>query len=232
MQRELNAYFYSSIAYVVLTVFLIVTGIFFISSNFTPGGESSLRELLGNYMPLILVFILPMLTMRLLAEEYRGGTIETLMTAPVSEVEVVLGKFLGAMFFYGIMLATSLVYAVIISVFGRLDIGLLLCTYLGLVLLGAMYVAVGLFFSACTRNQIVAVICSFVLLAIITLLASFLAQDQSGLLRLVLLHLSVLDHFRDFGRGLVDTNHLFFFATTTGLFLFLAVKVLESRRWR
>jgi ABC-2 type transport system permease protein len=232
MQRELSTYFYSPIAYVVLTIFMLVSGIFFVSDNFSPGGESSLRILLGWYMPLMLVFFLPMLTMRLFSEEFRSGTIETLMCAPVGETEVVLGKFLGALVFYGLMLAATLVYAVIIALFGQLDLGLLLCTYIGLVLLGAMYIAVGLFFSACTSNQIVAVMCGFVLLAVFTFLANYLAQKIPGALRVVVQHLSVLDHYRDFARGLVDTNHVIYFLTSTCLFLFMAVKVLESRRWR
>jgi len=231
-QRELSAYFYSPIAYVVLTIFLLVSGIFFVADNFVPGRESSLRVLLGGYMPWMLVVFLPMLTMRLLSEEFRSGTIETLMCAPVGETDVILGKFFGALLFYAVMLISTLVFAVIIALFGRLDTGMLLCTYLGLLLVGAMYIAVGVFFSACTRNQIVAGICSFVLLAVVTFLANYLAREQEGTLRVVLQHLSVLDHYREFHRGLVDTNHVIYFVTSTCLFLFLAVKVLESRRWR
>ncbi len=231
-QRELSTFFYSPIAYVVLAVYLVVTGMFFVSDNFVPGGEASLRITLGSYLPVILVFIVPMLTMRLMSEEFRSGTIETLMTAPVSEVDVVLGKFLGTLVFYLVMLAATLLHVVLVAAYGPLDVGLLLCTYLGLILLGGLYVAVGLFFSALTRNQVIAVVCSFVLLAVFTFLANYLARDQEGTLRVVLQHLSLMAHFEDFARGLVDTNHLIFFVTTTVLFLFLSVKVLESRRWR
>lgn len=231
-QRELSAFFFSPIAYVVLAVFLVVTGIFFVSDNFVPGGESSLRITFGNYLPVILVFILPMLTMRLLAEELRSGTIESLMTAPVSDADVVLGKFFGTLVFYLLMLGTTLLHVVLVSIYGTLDVGLVLASYLGLILLGGLYISVGLFFSACTRNQVIAVICSFVLLAVFTFLADYLARDQEGTLRVVLQHLSIVAHFQDFARGLVDTNHLIFFLSTTGLFLFLTVKVLESRRWR
>lgn len=232
MQRELSGFFTSPIAYVVLTIYLIVSGMFFMSETFVPGGESSLRVLLGQYMPIILVYILPLLTMRLLSEEFRSGTIETLMTAPVSEADVVLGKFLGSVVFFAVMLASTLVFAVVVSWFGRLDTGLLFCNYLGLMLLGAMYISVGMFFSACTRNQIVAAICSFVLLAVFTYLVTWLARDATGTWRLILLHLSVFDHFNEFARGLVDLNHVIFFVTTTALFLFLSVKALETRRWR
>jgi ABC-2 type transport system permease protein len=231
MRRELNGYFYSPIAYAVLTIFLLVTGIFFLAVDFAPGAESSLRSL-HQLMPLILVVFLPILTMRLLSEEYRSGTIETLMTAPVGESDIVLGKFFGAFVFYLVMLATTLIYALVVAAYGELDVGLLLAAYLGLLLLGALYLATGIFFSACTKNQIIAAVCSVVLLMIFTFLAQWLASTQSGMLGLVLHHLSIVDHYQDFARGLIDTNHLVFFLTTTALFLFLAVKVLESRRWR
>ncbi|MFQ5490198.1 MAG: ABC transporter permease [Phycisphaerae bacterium] len=231
-QRELSAFFFSPIAYVVLAIFLMVTGIFFANDNFVPGGESSLRITFGNYLPVILVFILPMLTMRLLAEELRSGTIESLMTAPVTDADVVLGKFFGTLVFYLLMLGGTLLHVVLVAMYGTLDVGLVLASYLGLILLGGLYISVGLFFSACTRNQVIAVICSFVLLAVFTFLAEYLARDQEGGLRVVLQHLSIVAHFQDFARGLVDTNHLIFFVSTTGLFLFLTVKVLESRRWR
>ena len=231
-QRELSVFFYSPIAYVVITVFLVVTGVFFISDNFLPGAEASLRITFGNYLPVILVFVVPMLTMRLLSEEFRGGTIETLMTAPVSEADVVLGKFCGTLVFYLVMLATTLLHVILVAAYGPLDVGLVLCTYVGLILLGALYISVGLFFSACTRNQVIAVVCSFVLLAVLTFLANYLAREQEGNLRVVLQHLSIMTHFQDFARGLFDINHLIFFLSTTALFLFGSVKVLESRRWR
>lgn len=230
-QRELGAYFYSPIAYAVLAIFLVVSGIFFLKQVFTPGAESSLRGL-TNVMPLLLVIFLPIITMRLLSEEFRGGTIETLMTAPVTEAAVVLGKFLGALVFFAVMLAVTLVYAVVVAMFGDLDVGLLFANYLGLLLLGALCLAVGVFFSACTMNQIIAVVLSVVVLLVFTFLASYLAHGVSGVPGLILHHLSLDAHYRDFTLGLIDTNHVIFFLTSTFLFLFLAVKVLESRRWR
>ncbi len=231
-QRELAAFFFSPIAYVVLAVFLGVTGIFFVNDNFLPGEEASLRVTFGSYFPIILVFVIPMLTMRLLSEEFRSGTIETLMTAPVSEVDVVLGKFLGTLIFFVVMLATTLLHVGLVMTYGSPDLGLVLSSYLGLLLLGGLYISVGLFFSACTRNQVIAVLCSFVLLAIFSFLANYIARDLEGNSRVILQHLSIIAHYQDFTRGLVDVNHLVFFVSTTGLFLFLAVKALESRRWR
>ncbi len=231
-QRELTTQFYSSIAYIVIAIFLLVSGIFFARDNFVPGGEASVRVLLGSYMPLLLVFILPMLTMRILSEEFRGGTIETLMTAPVNDAEVIVGKFLGAFLFYFVMLLSTLVFPIIVANSGPLDVGLTMSTYIGLLLIGSLYISVGVFFSACTRNQVIAVLCSFVFLAVFTFLALYLAEDCEGVLRVILQHLSIVSHYQDFARGLVDTNHVVFFLSSTALFLFLGTKVLEFRRWR
>jgi gliding motility-associated transport system permease protein len=231
-QRELSAQFYSPIAYVVIAIFLGVSGIFFVSANFKPGAEASVRVLFGGYMPLILVFVLPMLTMRMMSEEFRSGTIETLMTAPVRDADVIVGKFLGAFLFYIVMLASTLIFPILVACFGPIDVGLTFSAYVGLALVGGLYIAVGIFFSTCTRNQVIAVLCSFVFLAILTFLAEFLATSQEGLVRIVLQQLSIMSHYHDFARGLVDTNHVIFFVSSTGLFLFLAVKALEFRRWR
>lgn len=231
-QRELGAYFLSPIAYAVAAIFLFSTGLAFGLGTFANGGEASLRSLFEFWIILILVFVLPMLTMRLFSEEFRSGTIESLMTVPISEVEVVIGKFLGAFLFYVALLAMLLVYPILLSFFGPVDAKLLLCNYLGLLLLGGLYIAVGLFFSACTKHQIVAVLLSFALLALATFASHGLAQEVEGWPRAVLQHISIRTHFFDFVRGMVDFNHVVFFLTTSGLFLFFTVKRVEMRRWQ
>ncbi len=234
MVRELGAFFYSPIAYVVLTIFLILSGFFFAFETFTRGGEASLRPLFSNTIPLVLVFVLPLLAMRLIAEEHRSGTIETLTTAPVTDLEVVLGKFLGVGVFYLVLLACTLVYAIIIALYGPLDPLLLICNYVGLILLGALYLSVGLLFSAMTRNQIIAGLSSLVVLLVFTLLADYLAAQIENWtwLRVFLQQASILSHYRDIARGRLDLGHVVFFLTSTGFCLFLTTKVLESRRWR
>ncbi len=234
MQRELGAYFLSPIAYVVNAIFLFTAGLAFGLGTFQAGGEASLRSLFDFWIVLILVFVLPMLTMRLFSEEMRSGTIETLMTAPITETEVVLGKFLGAFLFYLILLATLLLYPILLWTVGNGDVDglLLLCNFIGLSLLGALYIAAGLFFSACTKHQVIAVILSFAVLALMTFASHALAQVVEGLPRTLLQHVSVRTHFHDFVRGMLDVNHLVFFLTTTGLFLFVTVKRLEMRRWQ
>ena len=232
VRRELGAYFLSPIAYAVMAIFLFSSGLAFGLGTFGPGKESSLRSLLDPWMATILVFVLPMLTMRLLSEEFRSGTIESLLTTPITEVEVVLGKFLGALALYAILLTTLLLYPILLAFYGPVDLSLLACNFLGLLFLGALYIAVGLFFSACTKHQIIAVLLSLFLLALMTFAAGGLAQEfGAGWTRVVLQHISIRSHFHAFVRGMFDLNHVTFFLTTTGLFVYLAIKRLEMRRW-
>ncbi|UCF35119.1 MAG: ABC transporter permease subunit [Phycisphaerales bacterium] len=231
-RRELGAYFLSPIAYMVNAIFLFTAGLAFALGTFRPGAEASLRSFCEVWMVLILIFVLPMLTMRLLSEELRSGTIETLMTVPVTDVDVILGKFLGALAFYVVLLLTLIIYPIILRMYGPVDWLLLLCNFLGLILLGALYISVGLFFSSCTRHQVVAVLLSCALLALMTFAFHALAQSVEGWPRTILQQLSIRSHFSDFVRGLVDVNHVIFFVTTAALFLFLSVKILEFRRWR
>ncbi|HEY3241960.1 MAG TPA: ABC transporter permease subunit [Phycisphaerae bacterium] len=236
-RRELSVYFLSPIAYVVMAVFLLVAGIFWVffggREGFAPGAEASLRGLFGNgLMLIVLVVLIPLVTMRLLSEEFRSGTIEKLMTAPVTESDVVLGKFAAAMVFYLALLASTLLYVVLIRIYGQPDWGLMLSIYLGLILIGALYAAVGVFFSALTRNQVIAGLGAFTLLAVFTFLAQYMGQSMTGFWRLMFQQFSIYDHLQTFFRGLVELNHVIFFLSTTAVFLFLTVKVLESRRWR
>jgi len=231
-QRELGAYFLSPIAYAVIAMFLFSSGLAFGLGTFTPGSEASLRSLFDFWIILILVFVLPMLTMRLVSDELRVGTIETLMTAPITEIEVVLGKFCGAFAFYLILLAALLLYPLILKMYGSVDSKLLLCNYLGLLLVGGLYISVGLFFSSCTKHQVIAVLLSFALLALMTFASHALAQQVEGWPRVLLQQLSIRSHFYDFVRGMLDLNHVVFFLTTTAFFLFVTVKRLEMRRWQ
>ena len=231
-QRELGAYFLSPIAYAVITMFLFSSGLAFGLGTFAPGGEASLRSLFDFWIILILVFVLPMLTMRLVSDELRVGTIETLMTAPITEIEVVLGKFCGAFVFYLILLAALLLYPLLLQMYGSVDSKLLFCNYLGLLLVGGLYISVGLFFSSCTKHQVIAVLLSFALLALMTFASHALAQLVEGWPRVFLQQLSIRSHFYDFVRGMLDLNHVVFFLTTTAFFLFVTVKRLEMRRWQ
>jgi len=231
-QREISAFFLSPIAYAVNAIFLFAAGLAFALGSFTQGGEASMRGLFDFWIVLILVFVLPMLTMRLMSEELRSGTIETLMTAPISETEVVLGKFLGTLVFFLVQLAALLLYPILMAIYGDLDFGLLVCHWIGLLLLGSLYIAVGLFFSTLTKHQVIAVLGSFALLALMTFASHALALQTEGWVKVVLQQLSIRTHFEDFVRGTLDLSHVVFFVTTTALFLFITVKMLETRRWQ
>ncbi len=230
-QHEIGAYFLSPIAYAVSAIFLFSAGLAFGLGTVTQGGEASMRGLFDFWIILILAFVLPMLTMRLMSEELRSGTIETLMTVPITEAEVVVGKFLGAFAFFVILLASLLVFPIMLGRYGSLDLGLLTCHYIGLLLLGALYISVGLFFSTITKHQVIAVLASFTLLALMTFAFHALALQTEGWIKVLLQQLSIRTHFQDFVRGTLDLNHLVFFVTTTAFFLFISVKTLETRRW-
>ena len=230
-QRELSACFFSPIAYVMGFLFLLATGLYFLFVTLTPGAEASLRPLF-NTMAVVLVFALPLLTMRTISEELASGTIESLMTAPVTELQVIVGKFLGVLLFYLATLAATVLYLVLIAAHSTPEAGLVIFGYVGMVLLGGLYIAVGLFTSCCTRHQLLAAVLAAALLAVMTVLTDQLGPLLPDLWRTILGHVNVFRHFEDFSKGVFDTGSLIYFLSTTVFFLFLATRVLESKRWR
>ena len=229
-QREVMAYLVSPVAYLTAFAFLVMTGLLFTQQTLVPGQESTIGPLFGT-MASIFVLCLPVLTMRLMADEYATGTIETLMTAPVTDAEVVLSKFLGVLAFYCLLLATTAVHITTMAKFADLDIGVTIVSYIGLLLLGGLYAAVGIFASACTRYQLVAALLGIGLLSALTFLTSYLSLAWPEA-RGVLSHVNVLGQFELFSRGVLDSAAVVYFLSGTALFLFLAVKVVESKRWR
>lgn len=231
VKRELNHYFFSPIAYVVLTAFAVAYGIYF-AIWLGPAADLGLLAARLLSVPLfLLTMAVPLLTMRLLAEESHSGTIETLMTAPVTELEVVLGKFTGALIFAMVMMAPVAGEITFLRLLGEMDVGPLLSGSLGLFLLTAQFVSIGLLCSALTRMQIASAIICFVLLLGLYLLP-FLGQDSSSAIVQVLRYACPPTHYFRFLKGIVDTRDLAYFAITTGTFLFLTVKALELRKWR
>jgi ABC-2 type transport system permease protein len=230
-QRELAASFFSPVAYVVAAVFLVATGYLFTNDILVTGAEATVKPMLDSIAK-ILVFAIPLLTMRVLADEFASGTIETLMTAPVTDTEVVTSKFLGVLVFYVALLATTLFHVIILSRYGGSQWGVVLFSYFGMILLGSLYVSVGVFASALTRYQLVAAIIAVGVLSVFTLAVDAIAVRLGGVWRTALGYVNVLKHFEDFSKGIFDTRALVFFVSGTLFFLFLAVKVLESRRWR
>lgn len=238
-RRELAGYFFSPMAYIIGALFLLVCGILFfwgfplldIREVFSPGNESSLRQLFED-LAYIMVFVAPLLTMRLLSEEVRSGTIETLMTAPISDAQVVLGKFLGVMGFYVALLGTTLVFLLLVALYGQPDAGVAAMGYLGMILLGAAFVSVGLFCSTVSRHQLVAAILGIALLALFSMMMQMIVKYAPEPWNQLASLLNAMTYFKEFSRGVFDTRALVYFASASGLFLFLSVKTLESKRWR
>jgi ABC-2 type transport system permease protein len=231
-RKETNSVLLSPIIYIFTAVFLVVTGFFF---NFYVAEvkQASMRMTFSN-VSIILLFFAPAITMRLFAEETRSGTIETLMTAPVTDVQVVLGKFFAGWTFYCIMLLPTLAYVGIlarVSAGVGLDYGPIMAGYLGLILMGGLFVSLGLFLSSLTRNQIVAfaiTLAVFLLLWVI----GMAGRNKTGIGNQILAYLGMFEHIEDFIKGLVDTRDIVYYLSATVFGLFLTVRSVESRKWR
>jgi ABC-2 type transport system permease protein len=229
--REIRAYFVSPIAYVVTAAFLVITSIFFAWYVSNPQGTQATMQYMFNPMTTLFLFIVPMLTMRLLAEEQRSGTIELLLTSPVRDWEVVLGKYLSGMFLVIVILVLTLFYPFVMFRFGNPDVGPLASGYLGLVLLSAALVALGVFASSVTQNQIVAVVLGLGL-GLIFWIIEAVADFVGAPLATIFTAISLRPHFPDFTRGIVETRDVIFYLTFVAVALFLASRSVESRRWR
>jgi ABC-2 type transport system permease protein len=230
-KRELSSYFFSPIAYVAMALFLLATGISFFD-DFQPGQPAGMRSIF-EWMVWLLVFVVPVLCMGLLAQEWATGTIETLMTAPVQETDVVVGKFLGSLGFFTVLLAPTLFYVVLLRIYGRPELGPIVSGYLGILLVGALFIAIGLFCSSLTRSQVIAAVTSAAILFLVTIVPWWLSTKATlgGVLRTIA-DQSVFRRYTDFAKGVIDTGNLIFFVAATAVFLFLTIKVLEMRRWK
>jgi len=232
MQRELLSLFCSPIGYIVIAGFLLLTGVIVLAfGTFAPGQPATLRSVF-QFTPFVLAIIVPAISMRAISEEYRTGTMETLMTAPVNDVQLVFGKFLASLTFYLILIGSTLAYLVLMMIFGRPDLGASFASYLGLFLVGMAFTAIGLFTSSTTSNQIVAWMAGAVPLMLFVWFGAFIASQAGGFWRDIVQRINIQRHLDDFNRGLVTTEAVVFFLGVTGLFLFLTIKVVESRRWR
>lgn len=247
-KKEMRLYFSSPVAWVIMTIFLFIAGYFFYSifafytlasmqSAMNPQmgrdlnvTDSVLRPLFSN-MSVILLLLMPLITMRLFAEERRSGTIELLLTYPVRDGAVLVAKYLAALALYALMLGLTLLYPGIVVYFTSVEWGPLLTGYLGLFLMGATFLAVGIFASSLTENQIVASITTFGVLLFLWVVG-WSAEYVGGTWGRVLSHLSLLDHFDTFARGVLDTKDVIYYVNVTIVALFLTLRSLEARRWK
>lgn len=231
-KRELTSFFFSPVAYLVLGVFAFGTTLIFFL-NFGPGAPATMRGTFEGVVWLMILLV-PAISMRLFADEFRSGTIETLMTSPVSDTQAVLGKWLGAMGFLITLLLPLAVLTIVLAFTSRPDYGPILTGFLGLLLVGGLYLAIGLFTSALTQNQIIAFILTVFIIALLSIGMLFLARSAflTPLWREVVSYLWINNQVEDFTKGLIDTSKGIYFLSGIAFFLFLAVKTLESRRWR
>lgn len=244
--KEIRTYFASPMAYVVAAAFLAITGFFFVASVSDAFSEATIRGFLAGAV-FFMIFLSPALTMRLLAEEQKIGTLELLLTSPVREYEIVVGKFLAAFTTVLVMLCLSLYFVIILFVYGIPDVGPILTGYFGLILYAAATVSIGLFASALSPNQIVGLVVGAGILTGLTII-DFVSERVEGVVATILDSLqlgasfTVLDlesfavsesgHFADFARGILAVDDVVYYVSVTAVFLLLTALVLETRRWR
>jgi len=236
--RELRAYFFSPLAYVVLFFFLVVNGFIFsvivtsLSDPRSPAGPPLAYFFGGFFFWMLLLLITPVLTMRLISEELRSGSVEVLMTAPITEGQVVAGKYLAVLTFYASLWAPTLAYAGILAYNAKVDWGPVAAGYLGIFCIGALLLAIGTFASAMTKSQLVA---AFVTIALVLLLFVLGLIDNlftSEIVKQTLGYVNLVGHMEDFAKGIVDTRRLVFYVSASWFFLFLASRALEDKKWR
>lgn len=231
-RRELASLFCSPIGYVVLALFALGSSLVFYV-GFAPGNHATMRVTYGGVVWL-LVFLAPAISMRLLSEELSRGTIERLMTSPVNDTQVVLGKWLAALGFFAVLLLPLLAHVAVLEVTADPDLGPIVTGWFGLLLVGGLYLAIGTFASAATENQIIAFLLTVFVICGLTFLLYFLPEAEfvPPRVRSAMFYANVNRRFEGFNKGLLDVRNVVYFISTTALFLFLAVKLLESRRWR
>lgn len=246
--KELRSYFVTPIAYAVIGGFTGLFAIFFMSSlsfilrvSLQAGmmegappiniNEYMIRPLFGN-TGVIMLFVLPIITMRSYAEEKRSGTMELLLSSPLTNLQIILGKFFGAVSLFAVMLAVTSIHMGLLFWYGEPELLPVLSGYLGLLLMGASFISVGLLISSTTKSQGVAAMITFAVLLLFWII-SWVGDPASGSAgSAVLAYLSVLDHFDDFSKGVIDTSHLAYYFSFITLGLFLTAKSVESEQWR
>jgi len=244
--KELKSYFSSPIGYIVVGFWAFLYGIFFVPmlqmfvrqsmQMGAMGGQQAMnvnqmliRPLMQNVSVLVL-FVLPAVTMRTYAEEKKTGTIELLLTSPLTDWEIILGKFLGAMGLYAAMLAVTTINIGLLFVYGNPEWKSVLIVYLGLLLLGGAFISLGLFISSLTKNQIVAFVATFGVALMLWVITWF--NFSGPPMSTITSYLSIIEQFDDFGKGVIDTSHLIYYVSFITFGLFLTAKSVESERWR
>ncbi|HEY5281488.1 MAG TPA: ABC transporter permease subunit [Polyangia bacterium] len=228
-KREIKTYFNSPVAYIVVMVFMLISGYLFFSQLFLEK-QAELRYYF-TLTPLIFTFIIPAITMRLIAEEKGSGTLEMLVTMPVREWEIVLGKFLAGMAMLAAIVGMTCLYAVTVTLLGPVDRGPIITGYLGLLLMGGAYVSIGVMASSLTRNQIVAFILAFAISFALFIFGQ-VVQYAPEWIGPVLSFLSMGNHFESLSRGVIDSRDVLYYVSVMMVSLIIATASLESRKWK
>jgi len=227
--REIHSYFNTMIGYVFMGIGMLVSGIFFTANNIL-GGSASFAAVIGS-ISYVLILTVPLLTMRSFAEEKKNKSDQLLLTAPISAGDIVLGKYLSAMFTLGATLLASVIYPIIISLFGEPYIGEIVVGYVGIILLGSAFVSIGLFISAISENQLSAAVATIGILFFLWLFDSILPQVTNPNLNTILSALSLYNKFATFQIGILSLAAVVYFCALTFMFLFITAKVTEKRGW-
>ena len=229
LKRELSSYFNSAVAYVVMAVYFLFSGLFF-SMICIENDSASLTYVFGN-MFIIILFVIPIITMKTFSEEKRQRTDQALLTSPTSLFEIVMGKFLGAFILFALCSLIFVVYALVISFFTTPDWAVVLCTYFGLLLLGAALIAIDVFISVLTESMIISAVAGMgvgLLIYMLSNLSSYITVDW---IATIVKKIDFLTYYTNFTYGLLNLTDIVFFLSVTGLFLFFTARVLEKRRW-
>ncbi len=229
-KREVQAYFYQPIAYVLIGLFFLVSSIYFTMGTVYYNRTAEMNTLLQNII-FLFTFIIPILTMRILTEDRKNGTEVLLVTSPVNITQMVVGKFLASFTVFLVMFASTLIYMIILIILGgQLEVPRLIGGYLAFLLVGASFISIGVFASSLTENQIVAAIISFVFLLLVNLMDA-IVSFTSGVLAKILDAFSLLSRYNDMNSGILDFTSIIYYLSFTAVFLFLTTRVIDKRRW-
>lgn len=244
--KELRSYFASPIAYIIIGLFSLLFGWFFsvfvgvfvrqsMQMGQFGGGAMNVNQQVVRYVlqnaAIIILFVMPMITMRTYSEEKRSGTIELLLTSPVSDAQIIVGKFLGALGLYLAMLAVTVLYIALLFVYGNPEWRPIVAGYLGLILMGGCFVALGLFISSLTKNQIVAGFLTFAVFLMLWVI-NWIADSSGPTTQAIVSYLSITEHLDDFAKGIIDTKHVIYYLSFITFGLFLTAKSVDMERWR
>ncbi|HEX6974016.1 MAG TPA: ABC transporter permease [Vicinamibacterales bacterium] len=244
--KELRAYFASPIAYIIIGLFSLLFGWFFYMylmvfvqqseqmMQFGGGAANINQQMIRGVLlnsAVIILFVMPMITMRTYSEEKRSGTIELLLTSPITDLQIILGKFFGALGLYVAMLFVTMLYMGLLFVYGNPEWRPIVAGYLGLILMGGCFISAGLLISSVTKNQIVAGVITFAVFLMLWVI-NWIGESSGPTTREIVTYLSITEHFDDFARGIIDTKHVIYYLSFITFGLFLTAKSVDSERWR